>query len=870
MDDIFTTKVTTGHESDPSIADSLDSMLNAYLNQQDRMQETITGENVLRVSGRSNSLTGSCRTGSVNSHMSVALSKCNSIFLGCNFHSSATCDLDSTTNEDFILNALHDYTEQEDPASTNEYSQNPLCLQTVIDNTNLVLKSWKLGLFVRTPAYELSLQTLRRHGVVFITGNIGDGKTMTSRKLLEDMRNSDTILLELNACNPSNFETLVNGTKNTVVFIDDFLGKEHMDGKLLKMWTRHFSLMEDMIETNNVQFILTTRKDILEEAKSSLKMYEFFRRERIVVMTTCDLSMVKEQILLRHVQMSSIFVMEDYLHNSFTTEVEKKKIITFNQIKEIAEIETPIGYPLCCYLFTRNKKYADEGKLFFLNPVHVLKWEIQRLEREDKHKYCALAVLLLCGGKISHYDTLSESRSNKYRKALTKVSKTCEIRLQRATIAKISIILASSGTFLRMTDDAGFIFSHNCVEKAISLAYRTKGLKNIIQMCPFRFLLEMVVTNSNDEPAIIKDPDRLDNVFTIELSIPEFDLLVDRFVCEILGGNAREVSHHKALLDTKFLHRFFAVIRESGKITQVITARENVNDVGGLLFYAADNEVPKVELLEGLLKLHSENQPRKNNCVRLNCFLATNGSNEYLEHAMSSALHAACRLGHIEICDILLKFDAKETPNLLLTAIQSQSFEIVQRLLQKYKWSEKQKQLALLESCKHGNIKLFDLIMQSVKCKLEKDMLSKCLLESVKSGNIDLLENILAEGCDVNYAGYFERCALHEACIGDHESLVVRLLHVPNININAIDRLGYTALHYAAENNLVRIVKLLINANAELKFSVRNDVTTVASGLPRRLKLRMMQMMSPYGLAKLRGHTDVCMVLEDVAFPGGK
>ncbi|KAK3602691.1 hypothetical protein CHS0354_017897 [Potamilus streckersoni] len=829
MDDTFMTTVTTGHNIYPSTTAmirrtvSADSVLLTNMDsislkdkKSNAVQEVLLSLDMMKGSN-TNSFTESMRT-SINS---VALSHCSSVFVGCLVNTS------STRKEDVCINADNIYQnapEDMEPSYTNEYSQNPF-LQNVIDNTNLVLENWKMRLFVRSPAYELSLQTLNRYGVVFITGNLGDGKTMTSRKLMKDMRKTDTILLELNARNPASFETLVNGTRNSVVFIDDFLGNVYMDGNLLEMWTRRFPLMEDMIGANNVQFILTTRKDIMEEAKSSLKIHEFF------------------QI--------------------------RKKIITANQLKEIAKIETPIGYPLCCYLFTRYKRFADEGTLFFQNPIHYIKWEIQRLEREDTYKYCVLAVLLLCGGKILHSDIILDHSSKTFRSALSKVSKTCEIRLERAKIAMVSNILASSGTFLKMTNDGGFIFSHNSIEKAVALAYRTKGLKDIIQMCPFGFLLEIVVTNSNDQPAIVNNPDRLETISTIELSVIEFDLLVNRFVSEILDGNVREVSDHMALLDSGFLDRFFEIIRQSGKITEVITARQNVNDGGDLLFHASHNKIPKVDLLERLLKVHSENQPRKYNCARLNCFLARKGYNDYLEDVMSSALHTACKLGLKEMFDILLQFNAKETPNLLSTAIESQSFEILQRLLQKYKWSDKQKQLGLLESCKHGNIKIFELMVQSVKTKLGEGIFSRCLLESTKSGNVDLFEMILAKGCDVNYRGDLERCALHIACIGAHESLVIRLLRVPKININAIDKQGYTALHYAAENNLVSIVKHLINAKADIKFSARIDGITVTSSLPG-MKSRLTQMVSPYDLAMLRGHIEVCMVLEDVAFPGSR
>ena len=76
-------------------------------------------------------------------------------------------------------------------------------------------------------------------------------------------------------------------------------------------------------------------------------------------------------------------------------------------------------------------------------------------------------------------------------------------------------------------------------------------------------------------------------------------------------------------------------------------------------------------------------------------------------------------------------------------------------------------------------------------------------------GNLKEVRRALANGADVNGRGMFEKTCLMVAVDGANEPLVSLLLQQPGIQVNAKDKLGWTALHYAAKGR--KVIKLLLN-----------------------------------------------------------
>lgn len=101
-------------------------------------------------------------------------------------------------------------------------------------------------------------------------------------------------------------------------------------------------------------------------------------------------------------------------------------------------------------------------------------------------------------------------------------------------------------------------------------------------------------------------------------------------------------------------------------------------------------------------------------------------------------------------------------------------------------------------------------------------------------GDITELQRSLANGTDVNAADYDSRTALHLAA-SEGRVDVVKFLLAQGANINCKDRLGGTALMDALRHNHIDCQRLLVNAGATLEgmeFAIKMCEAAAAGALP--------------------------------------
>ena len=107
--------------------------------------------------------------------------------------------------------------------------------------------------------------------------------------------------------------------------------------------------------------------------------------------------------------------------------------------------------------------------------------------------------------------------------------------------------------------------------------------------------------------------------------------------------------------------------------------------------------------------------------------------------------------------------------------------------------------------------------------KLNEDLRYAC-----RNSNVEIVKLlIIREGANVNATNGYGQTALHWAAWNGYIE-IVKLLIKYGANINFKDKWGRTALHYAACNGHTEAVKILIKANAYVDAKDKNGNTALS------------------------------------------
>lgn len=129
---------------------------------------------------------------------------------------------------------------------------------------------------------------------------------------------------------------------------------------------------------------------------------------------------------------------------------------------------------------------------------------------------------------------------------------------------------------------------------------------------------------------------------------------------------------------------------------------------------------------------------------------------------------------------------------------------------------DNQKLTALILAAHKSHDEIVELLLEAgAKVRLWEKGLRSTFFYADKS-NAKLMNLLANAGADVNEKGSDLRTHLMKACLDGKVDIVKGLLSVKTIDIEASDRNGQNALIYAAYNGHSKVIKLLINAGANI------------------------------------------------------
>lgn len=92
------------------------------------------------------------------------------------------------------------------------------------------------------------------------------------------------------------------------------------------------------------------------------------------------------------------------------------------------------------------------------------------------------------------------------------------------------------------------------------------------------------------------------------------------------------------------------------------------------------------------------------------------------------------------------------------------------------------------------------------------------LLLASENGHEKVVNELLKSGADVNVVDNWESSALIWSAANSHSDIISELLKIDGINLDLQDEAGYTALMWGVINGKETIVKMLLEAGADLKL----------------------------------------------------
>jgi ankyrin repeat protein len=112
-----------------------------------------------------------------------------------------------------------------------------------------------------------------------------------------------------------------------------------------------------------------------------------------------------------------------------------------------------------------------------------------------------------------------------------------------------------------------------------------------------------------------------------------------------------------------------------------------------------------------------------------------------------------------------------------------------------------------------------------------------------------IIERYLGSGWDVNAQGEkYGRTALHLAAMNGHLEIVKLLLeHGADVNAKTKEGYGYTALHSAASNGHLEIVKLLLEHGADVNAKTKYGGYTALHSATMNGHLEIVKLLLEHG-----------------------
>lgn len=637
--------------------------------------------------------------------------------------------------------------------------------------------------FMKTRAFDKSLDCLTMNGVLVIIGNAGDGKTTLAINILDRLKQQGYIVLVFS--DPKLLEESIDPDRQIVYFVDDAFGTPTLNKRLVEIWTRLHDKIDSLVSKRKMSLVLTSRKIVLLKGKHILSGCHRYADALVDITDNnmCLTEVERRMLVAKHCQG----------HGLFPT-------VLMNKLQGY----TP-GFPLLCRLYATNERLR-KIEYFFEKPLLILQKDISGLLDHDIAAFCAMVLIVLYDGKlpVEYLDVFEEDGIDEVK--IDTVVKAYCLDKNTALSKMADAMNAIIGVYVEEVDDS-YVFLHDSIFDAVCLIFGKRHPREVLRIASSEFIEQRIRTKDSIST------DTNDAIDVIILKKNHFNVLSKRWISDILNGHIKSVINNPSIQDLSMLAIFIDNIEQLPASTFVdfIGMSEGQMSVIEFAFdegYSdlASHLLKKIKMTTDLLEYEIPQKCLQKSIERKDVTLV----NMLLNHGVSTtdcirpfkttSIHFAARVGDVEILRMLIDHNKCKS-------ISSKDFFGMQ---------------PIHYACQKSNTACVELLLKH-GCDLDcEDADGKRPIQyACYTGSEGCVEVLHSAGADLNKKEWRGRTPLHFAAMCENCEVVCYLLkHGCDVNVLDVDLC--TPLFYACRNGRWKNIKALIHGGADTNIHDAN------------------------------------------------
>ncbi|XP_046546832.1 uncharacterized protein LOC124256904 [Haliotis rubra] len=400
---------------------------------------------------------------------------------------------------------------------------------TILESTKLQLRSFDEKKFVETAACREAKQRLAFHGVVVIVGQRGSGKTAMGLHILKSLTSgSKPVILT----SPQDWDTLPlrlpknqDPRRKLTILVDNMFGIENTESYLKALWLQKFDSMWPHIEFGIVNLVLLLSRGIFNTCKEQLSEYKLFQTSHILSLSDPKYEVTGDEQL-------------QMIQNAM-----KKPLCTAEK-SVLSKLSIPF-LPMICQFYARDNESRQKGLEYFQNPVECMVKRFKIVREQNDLQYLVLVLLAVMQGRLPKSFFYPDPQSSEVKDTglvLKTIRKFVKFDVSPCNLENIADSMI--GEYLSYSEsDKTYRFLHPILYDSVLLSFSSYHIKDVIDMCPTRFLVQytQVSSCSVSEGSLL-----------LQVQVKNCQILAQRIAFELTEGDFFSVLSHSALKDEQF------------------------------------------------------------------------------------------------------------------------------------------------------------------------------------------------------------------------------------------------------------------------------------------------------------------------------